>query len=202
MRHASAAGRQNQDVSPHRRTSVPYTCPPSAPDAATVTDVERRADERTREHKMSEQEIVQASPLSIVRYGMGKEIQLYATELVISSKEEGKEIRLPLDTIERLTLTPGDPNPAKLVLLADLTDGSSMLLVEGMTNARDFREMIPHLTELSPELQLDPPDMAEQLRQALNNRRAWNLTCYGAILLVCLSLYGLYLLVAYIGMHH
>jgi hypothetical protein len=133
---------------------------------------------------------------------MGKEIQLYTTELVITSKEEGKEIRLPLETIERLTLTPGDPNPSKLVLLADLTDGSTMLLVEGMTNARDFREMIPHLTELSPELQLDPPDMAEQLRQALNNRRAWNLTCYGAIILICLFLYGLYLLVAFIGMHH
>jgi len=151
---------------------------------------------------MSEQEIAPASPLSVVRYGMGKEIQLYTTELVITSKEEGKEVRLPLETIERLTLTPGDPNPAKLVLLADLTDGSSMLLVEGMTNARDFREMIPRLTERCPELQLDPPDMAEQLRQALNTRRAWNLTCYGAILLVCLSLYGLYLLVAFIGMRH
>ncbi len=151
---------------------------------------------------MSEQEIAQPTPISVVRYGMGKEIQLYPTELVITSKEEGKEIRLPLETIERLTLTPGDPNPSKLVLLADLTDGSTMLLVEGMTNARDFREMIPHLTELSPEIQLDPPDMAEQLRQALNNRRAWNLTCYGAIILLCLFLYGLYLLVAFIGMHH
>lgn len=151
---------------------------------------------------MREQETAQPSPISVVRYGMGKEIQLYTTELVITSKEEGKEIRLPLETIERLTLTPGDPNPSKLVLLADLTDGSTMLLVEGMTNARDFREMIPHLTELSPELQLDPPDMAEQLRQALNNRRAWNLTCYGAIILICLFLYGLYLLVAFIGMHH
>ena len=77
-----------------------------------------------------------------------------------------------------------------------------MILVEGMTNARDFREMIPHLTELDTEILLDPPDMAEQLRQALNNRRAWNLTCYGAIILICLLLYGLYLVVAFIGMHH
>jgi hypothetical protein len=77
-----------------------------------------------------------------------------------------------------------------------------MLLVEGMTNARDFREMLPHLAEVRPEIQLDPPDMGEQLRQALNSRRAWNLTCYGAILLICLFLYGLYLIVAFIGSHH
>lgn len=151
---------------------------------------------------MSEHENTNPYPISVVRYGMGKEIQLYTGELVITSREEGKEIRLPLETIERLTLTPGDPNPSKLVLMADLTDGSTMLLVEGMTNARGFREMIPRLTELRPEIQLDPPDMAEQLRQALNNRRAWNLTCYGTIILICLFLYGLYLLVAFIGMHH
>lgn len=151
---------------------------------------------------MSQYEATRRSPISVVRYGMGKEIQLYTDELVMASREEGKEIRLPLEVIERLTLTPGDPNPSKLVLMADLTDGSTMLLVEGMTNARDFREMLPHLNELSPEIQLDPPDMAEQLRQALNNRRAWNLTCYGAILFICLLLYGLYLLVAFIGMHH
>ncbi|HET8845925.1 MAG TPA: hypothetical protein VFN35_30965 [Ktedonobacteraceae bacterium] len=151
---------------------------------------------------MKEDEVDSKSPISVVRYGMGKEIQLYSDELVVASREEGKEIRLPLEAIERLTLTPGDPNPSKLVLMADLTDGSTMLLVEGMTNARDFREMLPRLTELSPDIQLDPPDMAEQLRQALNNRRAWNLTCYGAIIFVCLILYVLYLLIAIIGMHH
>ena len=151
---------------------------------------------------MSEQEIARLFPISVVRYGMGKEIQLFQHELVVQSREEDREIRLPLETIERLTLTPGDPTPSKLVLMADLTDGSTMVLAEGMTNARDFREMLPHLTELCPEIQLDPPDMAEQLRQALNNRRAWNLTCYGAIILICLFLYGLYLLVAFIGMHH
>lgn len=150
---------------------------------------------------MSEHETVNTFPLSVVRYGMGKEIQLYRDELVVASREEDKEIRLPLETIERLTLTPGDPNPSKLVLIADLTDGSTVLLTEGMTNARDFREMLPRLTELCPDIQLDPPDMAEQLRQALNNRRAWNLTCYGAIIFLCLFLYGLYLLVAFIGMH-
>lgn len=150
----------------------------------------------------TEEQTTNPLPISIVHYGLGKEIQLYTQELVVVSREESKETRLPLRTIERLTLMPGEPNPSKLVLLADLRDGSTLVLAEGMTNAREFRAMLPHLTRLSPEIQLDPPDMAEQLRQALNNRRAWNLTCYGTILLICLFLYGLYLLVTFIGMHH
>ena len=40
---------------------------------------------------------------------------------------------------------PGDPTPSKLILMADLTDDSTILLAEGMSNARDFRAMIPHL---------------------------------------------------------
>ncbi len=151
---------------------------------------------------MDERSIPKPLPINVVRYGMGKELELYSDELVITSREEGKETRLPLEMIERLTLTPGDPTPSKLVLMADLNNGETVLLVDGMTNARDFREMLPHLIQLCPTIQLDPPDMAEQLRQALNNRRAWNLTCYGAIMVICLFLYGLYMLVAWIGMHH
>jgi hypothetical protein len=151
---------------------------------------------------MSDRDDSQRLPLSIVRYGMGKEIQLYVDELVVTSREEGRETRLPLAEIKRLTLVPGDPIPSKLVLLADLSDDSTVIVAEGMSNARDFRAMLPHLIELCPDLQLDPPDMGEQLRQALNNRRAWSLTCYVAILLVCIFLFVLYLLVAYIGAHH
>src|SRR5215472_1404149 len=147
---------------------------------------------------MDNYESTKKPPISVVRYGMGKEIQLYTDELVVTSREEGKEHRLPLEAIDRLTLMPGDPNPSKLVLLADLDDGSTLQLVEGMTNARDFRGMLPHLIELRPEIQLDPPDMAEQLRQALNNRRAWSLTCYGTIILLCIFLYGLYVLFTFI----
>jgi hypothetical protein len=149
-----------------------------------------------------EEQKQQNFPITEVRYGMGKEIQLWRDELVILSREEGKEAHLPLDTIERLTLTPGEPNPSKLVLLADLTDGTTQLLVEGMTNARDFRTLILQVEKLSPQIQLDPEDMAEQLRQALNNKRAWSLTCYGAIIFICLCLYGLYWVVTMIGLHH
>jgi hypothetical protein len=151
---------------------------------------------------MSDIDDSKRAPISVVRYGMGKEIRLYLDELVVTSREEGREMRLPLAEIKRLTLVPGDPTPSKLVLMADLSDDSTLIVAEGMTNARDFRAMLPHLIELCPDLQLDPPDMAEQLRQALNNRRAWSLTCYGAILLVCIFLVVLYLLVTYIGAHH
>jgi hypothetical protein len=133
---------------------------------------------------------------------LGKEIQLYTDELVVTAKEEDQEIRLQLSAIKRLILVPGDPNPAKLVLMADLQDETTLILAEGMSNARDFRAMLPHIIELSPDIQLDPPDMYEQLRQALNNRRAWTITCYGSILLVCLLLFALYLIVTFIGAHH
>ena len=142
------------------------------------------------------------TPISTVRFGIGKEIRLYIDELAVTSQEEDQEIRIALEAIKRLILVPGDPNPAKLVLMADLDDDTTIILAEGMSNARDFRAMLPHLIELSPDLQLDPPDMGEQLRQALNNRRAWALTCYGTILLICVSLYLLYLVVAFIGSHH
>ncbi len=86
--------------------------------------------------------------------------------------------------------------------MADLDDDTTIIMAEGMSNARDFRAMLPHILELQPSIELDPPDMVEQLRQALNTRRAWSLTCYGTFLLVCLLLYLLYLAVAYIGAHH
>ncbi len=151
---------------------------------------------------MSENEQVRKAPISAVRFGMGKEIRLYRDELVVTGKEEGQETRLQLEVIERLILMPGDPNPSKLILMADLDDGTTVILAEGMSNARDFRAMLPHLLELRPEIELDPPDMSEQLRQALNTRRAWALTCYGTIALICIALYILYLIVAYIGAHH
>lgn len=151
---------------------------------------------------MSENEAASKYPLSVVRFGMGKEIQLYQDELVVTAPEEDREVRLPLEELRGLALVPGDPTPSKLVLMADLSDGETIILAEGMSNAKDFRAMLPQLQELHPELELDPPDMAEQLRQALNSRRAWSLTCYGSIILLCILLYLLYLAVAFLGSHH
>lgn len=152
---------------------------------------------------MSDYEATRAEPIYVVRFGIGKEIQLYQNDLVITGQEEGYVQQVPLSEIKRLILTPGEPVPSKLILMADLTNEETIVLAEGMTNARGFREMLPHLQELLPALQLDPPDMAEQLRQALNNRRAWTLTCYGAIILLCIGLYVLYLVVAFLSrLHH
>src|SRR6266480_5288200 len=151
---------------------------------------------------MSENQNSMQDPISTVRFGIGKELRLYNDELVATGSEDDKELHIQLQAIKRLTLMPGDPNPSKLILMADLDDDTTIILAEGMTNARDFRAMLPHLIELCPDLQLDPPDMGEQLRQALNSRRAWTLTCYGAIALICISLYLLYLIVVFIGVHH
>jgi hypothetical protein len=151
---------------------------------------------------MSEDNNVKKIPISTVRFGIGKEIQLYLDELVVTGPEEDQDLHIQLSAIKQLILMPGDPNPAKLVLMADLDDDMTVILVEGMTNARDFRAMLPHIIELCPDIQLDPPDMSEQLRQALNTRRAWTITCYGTFILVCVLLFVLYLVVAYIGSHH
>src|SRR2546429_9912867 len=151
---------------------------------------------------MSNNDIVKKYLISVVRFGIGKEIQLYTDELVVTGQDEDQETRVQLDDIKRHILVPGDPTPSKLVLMADLYDDTTIILAEGMSNARDFRAMLPHIIELCPDLQLDPPDMGEQLRQALNNRRAWTLTCYGSIILICILLYVLYLVVTFIGAHH
>jgi hypothetical protein len=151
---------------------------------------------------MSENNIIKQYPISTVRFGMGKELRLYIDELVVTGQEEDKELHLQLQAIKRLILMPGDPNPAKLILMADLDDDTTIILAEGMSNARDFRAMLPHIIELCPDIQLDPPDMSEQLRQALNTRRAWTLTCYGTFILICILLFVFYFVVAYIGTHH
>src|ERR1700686_5703212 len=132
---------------------------------------------------------VRKFPISTVRFGMGKEIQLYTDELVVTGQEESQETRVELVAIKRLTLMPGDPNPSKLILMADLDDDTTVILAEGMSNARDFRALLPSIREFCPAMQFDPPDMEEQLRQALNTRRAWTLTCYGTILLICIMLF-------------
>ena len=151
---------------------------------------------------MSENADSRQHPIATVRFGIGKELRLYNDELVATGSEEEKELHVQLQAIKRLILIPGDPNPSKLILMADLDDDTTLILAEGMSNARDFRKMLPHIIELNPDLQLDPPDMPEQLRQALNTRRAWTLTCYGSFILLCVMLYALYLVVAFIGSHH
>ena len=100
---------------------------------------------------MSDYETATQEPIYVVRFGIGKEIQLYRNELVITGQEEGYVQHSPLSEIKRLILAPGEPTPSKLILMADLTDDDTIVLAEGMTNARGFREMLPHLEELLPD---------------------------------------------------
>src|SRR6266704_248889 len=97
---------------------------------------------------MSNNDIVKKYPISVVRFGMGKEIQLYTDELVVTGQDEDQETRVQLDVIKRLILVPGDPTPSKLVLMADLYDDTTIILAEGMSNARDYRTM-PRFTTRS-----------------------------------------------------
>src|SRR6266516_1671493 len=142
---------------------------------------------------MSENQNSMQYPISTVRFGIGKELRLYNDELVATGSEEDKELHTQLQAIKRLTLIPGDPTPSKLILMADFDDVTTIILVSGTSTARDFQKTPPHIIELNPDLQLDPPDMSEQLRQAVNTRRAWTLTCYDSFILICVMLYVLYL---------
>ena len=139
--------------------------------------------------------------LARVRFGLGKELQLYADEFVVVQHEARDEMRLRLDSLKRMILAPGDPTPSKLVLLFDLDDGNTIIAAEGMSNVRDFRKLLARLEEIKPDLELDPPNMDEQLAQALDIRRRGLIGCYGFILAACVLLWVVYMVVAIIGAH-
>ncbi|HET9110725.1 MAG TPA: hypothetical protein VFN78_07870 [Ktedonobacterales bacterium] len=140
-------------------------------------------------------------PLARVRYGLGKELQLFRDSLVVLRREEFEADRFELSSIRRIILTPGDPNPSKLIMMLDLDDGNTIIAAEGMSNVSDFRALLGKLHELAPLIETDPPDMDEQLGQALDIRRRSLLGCYGSIVGVCVLAYVLYLVLAYIGAH-
>jgi hypothetical protein len=146
-------------------------------------------------------------PISIVRYGIAKELRLYPDRLVTVAYEEGEETEYYFDSIKRLVLTPGEHIPSKLMLTLDMEDGNTIIAAEGMTNVRDFRKLLARLSEVQPGIELDPPNMDEQLRQALEIRRRSSWGCYGFVLLTFAVVIGLvwllYLIVGFIsGLHH
>jgi hypothetical protein len=146
-------------------------------------------------------EIGERQPLARVPYGLAKELRLYPGILVVELKEEHEETRYNLDSIKRVVLTPGEYNPAKLVLMFDLDDGTTVIAAEGMTNVRDFRVLLARLREIRPQIELEPPDMDAQLQQALEIRRRSLLGCYGGFAGICVALWIIYLVVAYVGSH-
>lgn len=137
--------------------------------------------------------------LARVRFGLGKELQLYADELVVVQHEAHDELRLRLANLKRMILAPGDPTPSKLVVLFDLDDGNTIIAAEGMSNVRDFRKLLARLVEIKPDLELEPANMDEQLAQALDIRRRSLIGCYGFILAACVLVWVVYMVVAFIG---
>src|SRR5437667_12825484 len=58
------------------------------------------------------------TPISTVRFGIGKEIRLYIDALGVTGEEEDQVTRTELEAIKRLILVPGRPHPAQVVLMA------------------------------------------------------------------------------------
>ena len=129
-------------------------------------------------------EAADQAPLVLVRYGLAREIQLFPDALVFVSREENDEDRFPLSDIRQIIMQPGERIPSKLLLLLELADGPPIIVAEGMTNVRDFRQILARLPELAPHITLDPADMDAQLAQAVRNRRQTNLGCYSVFLTV------------------
>lgn len=170
-------------------------------DDEELQDQNQAADEapdETAEQVESDQE----QPLARVRYGLGKELQLYPASLVILRREEFEADRFDLATIRRIILTPGEPNPSKLILMLELDDGNTVIAAEGMSNVAEFRTLLSKLREIAPQIETDPPDMDTQLGQALDIRRRSLLGCYGSIIGACVLAYIFYLVLAYIGGGH
>lgn len=146
-------------------------------------------------------ENAEEQPLARVRYGLGKELQLFPDSLVILRREEFAADRFALASIRRIILTPGDPNPSKLILMLELDDDNTVIAAEGMSNVAEFRTLLSKLREIAPQIETDPPDMDAQLGQALDIRRRGLLGCYGSVVAACVLAYILYLVLAYIGAH-
>ncbi len=165
------------------------------------TDDERDAIRRAIRDSLEEQpeEQSEEQPLARVRYGLGKELLLYADAFVARQNEVDDEIRIRLEHMRRLIMLPGEYTPSKLVVMIELDDGSTLIAAEGMTNVRDFRKLLAALVETRPEIELDPPNMDEQLMQALDIKRRSLLGCYGFVLGSCVLLWIIYLVVAFIG---
>ena len=142
-----------------------------------------------------------SQPLARVRYGFGKELQLFPDSFVLLRREEAEADRVGLSSVKRLVLTPGEPNPSKLILMFDLDDGNTIIAAEGMTAVTEFRALLAKLREIAPQIELDPPDMDRQLIQAVDIRRRSLIGCYGSIIGACALLWIVYLAVAYFGAH-
>jgi hypothetical protein len=171
------------------------------PDAAEQPDAREEAEQTASAPDEASEDAAEEQPLARVRYGLGKELQLFPDSLVILRREEFAADRFELAQVRRVILTPGDPNPSKLILMLELDDGATIIAAEGMSSVSEFRTLLGKLREVAPQIETDPPDMDVQLGQALDIRRRSLLGCYGSVAAACILAYILYLVLAYFGAH-
>jgi|GEM_PF-387756 hypothetical protein len=162
---------------------------------------QQRPDERAEMHGCPMEE-TQERPIDIVRFGIGKELQLYRDRFVVLKREEADTLEVPLENIRRLLLAPGTHVPSKLLLMLELTDGETIVAADGMSNVKDFRHFLVALREAKPDIQLDPADMDEQLEQALINKRRAQMGCYLMLVVAVTILFLVYVAIAVIGARH
>lgn len=176
---------------------------PHEPDQSGEPDEPAPADGQEASGQAEEEtaETAEEQPLARVRYGLGKELQLFPDSLVILRREEFEADRFALAHIRRIILTPGDPNPSKLILMLELDEGDTILAAEGMSNVGEFRTLLGKLREIAPQIETDPSDMEAQLGQALDIRRRSLIGCYGSVAAACILAYLIYLALAYFGAH-
>ncbi len=132
--------------------------------------------------------------LCVVRYGLAKEIILYPSSIEFLAREEGNSDNFELSAIQKISLTPGEHLPSKLLLLLQFTDDTTIIAAEGMTNVRDFIQMVSRIRVIAPHILFDPENMEEQLQQALYNKRVANMGCYGAFFAVAAVILLLFIL--------
>src|SRR5690348_3516908 len=63
--------------------------------------------------RMNDNPISNTQPIYALRFGIGKEIQLYEDELVVIMPDEGRTQQVSLSEIKRIILMPGEPTPSK-----------------------------------------------------------------------------------------
>lgn len=198
-------------ISARHALPLSLTCPPrfdGARDMRQDSDDERQdasldsdndSESMDKDHVEGEN---MRQPLVRVRFGLGKELNLYPDAVVVELREQREETRYELDTIKRLILMPGEYVPSKWVVMFDLKDDdTTVVAVDGMTNHRDFRKLVARLVELRPDIELDPPNMDEQIAQALDIKKRNLFGCYGFVVACAVLLYLIYLVVAFIGAH-
>jgi len=116
--------------------------------------------------------------LCFARFGMGHRLCLSSTELRVTGAERARDLVISLAEVEKISLVPSDANPSKLLFIATCHDQTAHTLVEGIKPGKEFQQLVQCLHEMYPAIEFDPPDMTEQVQQAIQKQHSYNLGCF------------------------